>query len=191
MRITNMNDFYYAISYTHVDDSTSQAYLRMRVFDLDMNNKYFQQFPILVKDDPIEMLYDDDAEILTVMHPMPFNSTGFSYNYTYFVQMLPLVLGPYNANVLFPMFGKYTSFDGFDYNHYYVSVDSDHWYYQHTIAPQPNPNGCPKVEKIDVLLISELMTASWFSCNTVSISSHNISKYVPVLNSDINLICND
>lgn len=135
-------DDYFAVSYVYPSGNTSKS-TRIRTIDLNsMDIICSQEFRTYEKDEPKEMAYDRINNILTLLHPMPF-SYQQTYSQSYFVQINPFATSLYAASVLSPKTGLFSSLDMFN-NVYYVSTGENHWYYQHTIAPQPNYYGCPE-----------------------------------------------
>ena len=149
VRATYLQDNHFALSYLYHDGITGDFFTRIRTIDANsMKMVCSQEFQTYDKDEPIEMAYDSLNNILTILHPMPFFSL-VSYSQSYFVQINPFTTYSYNASVLISKEVLLSSIDMFS-DEYYVSTGGNHWYYQHTIAPQPNFNGCPDHKEIIV-----------------------------------------
>jgi hypothetical protein len=151
-----------AVSYVHPWQPIGSVFsTRMRTIKIpSMLMSSSQEFPTYMKDNPIDMAYDPNNRILTMLHAMPF-STLHSYNQSYFVQLDPMRNPPYTAPVLIPQDSLYSTLDMFG-GEYYVAAGKNRWYYQHTVAPQPNANECPEKKTITVKPLSNI-TMSVFS----------------------------
>ena len=179
-----------AVSYVNVNNNTDEFYTRLRVIEIPSMKMFSsQQFKTYSKDEPIEMAYDPENDILTLLHPMPFQ-TPFSYNYSYFVQIKPYSIDPYPAPVLYPQNGLYTSLDMFN-DQFYVATGQNWWYYQHTTAPQPNVNRCPQTKEINIEPIPNLDAFSFSGHNTISTTYHETGRSTVIKSTKIIHFCND
>lgn len=182
----------FAFSYVYRDAATGYFYTRVRVIDVpSMQMNDAQEFQTFDKDEPIELAYDSTNNILTLLHPMPFTYQS-SYNRSYFVQLTPLTSPSlYQAPVLIPVNGLFSSLDMFS-NEYYVSTGMNHWYYQHTIASQPNVNVCPKYNEINVSKITNILPTSYpFPYTPVPTTLYPDTRISVVQPTKINLLCDD
>ena len=190
IRAVALNENHIAISYVY-PYTPEDFFTRLRVIEIpSMTMIASQQFKTYTKDEPIELAYDPRNDILTLLHTMPFQ-TLFSYNNSYFVQIKPHSKVPYSAPVLFPQKGLYSSLDMFN-SEYYVATGQNFWYYQHTSAPQPNINLCPKTNEINIDPIHTLNTivSPMPNINITTYYHHN-TKYSIVKPTIINLLCDD
>ena len=180
----------FAVSYVYKNKTTGAFYTRIRTFDINtLNMVYSQEFQTYQKDEPIEMAYDANNNILTLLHPMPFKNQH-SYFQSYFVQADPLATLSYYAPVLSPKIGLFSSIDMFS-NVYYVSTGENHWYYQHTTAPQPNLNYCPEMDRILVKPISNIDKHIGASSNVMSSVVNTDIRIVNINPITIDLQCDD
>ena len=181
----------FAVSYVFRDEPSGVFFTRIRTFDLStLNVVYSQEFPTYQKDEPIDMAYDLQNGILTILHPMPFSYID-SYLQSYFVQINPNAITPYSASVLSPKERLFSSLDMFS-DVYYVSTGENHWYYQHTTAPEPNANNCPVLKKIDVKITPNPVKSIDLGWNFLSSSLVSIeTRSVLVNTTTIDLQCDD
>ena len=105
--------------------------------------------------------------------------------------MHPYNTASYNTHVLEPVTDHFASLDMFA-KEYYVAVGGNRWYYQHTSAPQPNANRCPKAPDINILPQSNLpplITTTFILPSSASFTDTVIN--CPVYPSNLVLDCVD
>lgn len=188
---TKLKGDYIVAAYLHREASPDETfYTRLRVFDItDMSEINAQEFPQREKYAPLALAYDDRHDILTIVHPEPFTSQHIT-GATYFVQANPFTTGSYAATVLDPHFKYFADIDAFQ-SEYHVAIGGNRWYFQHTTAPQPNPNDCPKSEKIIIDPIAKLNTFPLQYSTPDTLYFSTLTLTVPLNLTQLNLICTD
>lgn len=185
-----LDENHIAVSYVYPDNATDNFLTRLRVIEIpSMEMTYSQEFKTYSKDEPIEMAYDSKNDILTLLHTMPFPNL-FSYNNSYFVQIKPYTTTPYTAPVLFPQKGLFSSLDMFN-REYYVATGQNYWYYQHTIAPQPNANQCPQNNEIMINPIPIISHISIPAPDTTITTYHDTDRSAVIKQTKIIHLCDD
>ena len=148
----SLDEDFIAISYVYFDEITLKTFTRFRVIDIpSLNNIYSQQFKIIDKENPVEMIYLNNINRVELMQPVIHPSD--------YIQLYPLATANYTASMLTPNSHEFKSLDrimdGGAWR--FISTRNTEIYLQDRTANLAGvPIPCPKEYILDVDCINNL-----------------------------------